>query len=83
MAQLIHQGPEFLFSNLSIGNPFQPVAEKFVERRVPVAGVLPGQFDVGLVGAKSNILSHEDSVHEFSVPITIHLKERGIPKRSP
>src|SRR5260370_32053445 len=49
VAQLVHQGPILPRSNTA-SNPFQPVAEKFMQRSVPTPGFLSGKLKVRLVG---------------------------------
>ncbi len=65
--QLIHQRAIFLRSTLSARNAFQPVAEKFVQRGVLTLRFFSGQINVGLVGVKSDVSPHDNSVHECRV----------------
>src|ERR1035437_6949303 len=67
VAQLIHQRPEFLRATLPACEPFQPIAEKLMQRSVLTLRFLSGQLDVGLLCVERNILSHENSVHESRV----------------
>src|ERR1035438_3667356 len=67
VAQLIHQRPEFLRSALPACEPLQPIAEELMQCSVLTLRFLSGKLNVGLVGVKGNVLSHENSVHEFSV----------------
>src|SRR6266849_1339991 len=66
VAQIIHQRSILPRSNRA-RDPCQPVAEKFIERGVLTLRFLSGKLDVGLLGIEDNILSHENSVHHFSV----------------
>src|SRR6266536_2513861 len=67
VAQLIHQRAIILISTLPACDPFQPLSEQLVQRRVPTPGILSGKLDVGLVGVECNVLSHEYSVHDYRV----------------
>src|ERR1019366_3404379 len=63
VAQFVHQRAILLYPGLPSCNHFQPVPKKLMQRSVLALRFLSGQLDVGLVGVKSNILSHEHSVH--------------------
>jgi len=67
VAQFIHQCAILLLSTLTPCNRTQPVAEKFVQRSVLAPGFLTGKLNVGLVGSKCYVLSHENSVHDTRV----------------
>src|ERR1019366_9424025 len=67
VTKLIHQAAIFLLSNLPARDPLQPVAEKLMQCGVLTAGFLSSQLDVGLIGIESNILPHDNSVHDTRV----------------
>src|SRR5450759_2519719 len=67
VAQLIHQRTILPSSPLPACNPFQPVAKKLMQRSVLALCFLSGELDVGLLGIKGNVLSHDNSVHDARV----------------